>query len=67
MPRIPHECMAGAGFPPPDGTVGKAGAGAPLRDPSPRCSASVSAESVRQMEKREQDLLEEQPPRGRCA
>ena len=47
--------------------VGKAGAGAPLRDPSPRCSASVSAESVRQMEKREQDLLEEQPPRGRCA
>ena len=47
--------------------VGRAGAGALLRDPSPRGSASVSAESVRQMEKREHDLLEEQPPRGRRA
>lgn len=28
-------------------------------------SASVSAESVRQMQKCKQDLLEEQPPRGR--
>ena len=47
MPRIPRECMAGAGSPPPDGTVGKAGGrgfeglGPGIKGRSLRCAAAL--------------------------